>query len=100
MNHKGLDTASVASHPSPARLAAFGLGALGDDESSTIAEHLSGCERCRSLFEAVIDDSVAALCREANGRRTSTTGLLDEWLEALSPPGSLTGRSSRRPTRD
>jgi eukaryotic-like serine/threonine-protein kinase len=57
-------------HPTPIRLAAFGLGKLDEGESSSIAEHISSCEACRSLVEAVADDSLAGLFREANAQGT------------------------------
>ena len=63
------DPSDAMSHPLPSRLAAFGLGDLAEGEAVAIAEHLSTCDACRSLVEAVAADSLAGLFRRANGRR-------------------------------
>jgi tetratricopeptide (TPR) repeat protein/tRNA A-37 threonylcarbamoyl transferase component Bud32 len=61
------DTSGATRHPAPEALASFGLGRLGEDESSVIAEHISTCDACRSVVEAVADDSLAGLFRAAHG---------------------------------
>src|SRR5438309_7404506 len=80
----GLDISASTPHPLPIRLAAFGVGKLDEDESAPIAEHISICIACRSLVEAVADDSLAGLLRQAIGRGSS--GDLD---------GPSTGESGR-----
>ncbi len=68
MTVTGQQTSSTTSHPDPTSLAAFGLGKLEDGESAAIAGHIAACDACRGVVEAVADDTVAGLFRDAGGR--------------------------------
>jgi WD40 repeat protein len=70
-------------------LAAYGLGLLDEAASVPIQEHLESCAGCRAMVEAVPDDNLASLVREAAPR-----------LAALSAPESVNGPvPSEGPTR-
>ncbi len=84
MNTSAYDAAEASLHPSPASLASFGLGRL--DDESAIASHVASCEACRSVVEAVADDTLAALLRDAAGRR-SLAGAVGLGGVAASPSG-------------
>ena len=84
------DPTDDATHPPLPRLAAFGRGKLDERESAPIAEHLSACETCRSVVEAVDDDSLAGLLRRANDVATV------HHIPA-SPAGSEPGRGDSPP---
>jgi eukaryotic-like serine/threonine-protein kinase len=68
MSTSAPDTPEASLHPSPVALASFGLGRLDEDESVTIAEHVSECDTCRSVVEAVADDTLAGLFRAAGAQ--------------------------------
>jgi WD40 repeat protein len=67
-------------HPDRELLAAYGLGQLDEADSVPIQEHLDTCAGCRAVVEAVPDDTVASLVREAAPR-----------LAALPAPESVNG---------
>ncbi len=67
MNTFARDAPEAALHPSHAALVSFGLGQLAEDESSVIAEHVAGCDGCRTIVDAVAH-SFTALLRVADGR--------------------------------
>ena len=90
MNDEGLNLIIDVFHPSPVQLAAFGLGKLDFDHCSTIAEHISSCEPCRSLVEAVTDDSLVGLFRQAHGR-WSAGGLDESTRDENGRAGPLSG---------
>ena len=69
----GPQITSATTHPTAARLASYGLGRLDEPELAAIAEHLAACDACRAVVEAVADDSLALLLREAE-RRASAGG--------------------------
>ncbi|MCY2991083.1 MAG: protein kinase, partial [Planctomycetota bacterium] len=51
-------------HPPAQRLKEFGLGQLGDTESSDIEAHLSTCSTCQQIVAEAPDDSLVALLQE------------------------------------
>jgi serine/threonine protein kinase len=52
-------------HPSEEQLSTFGLGKADHEEASAIRDHLEVCGECRALVEAVPDDTLASLVRQA-----------------------------------
>lgn len=57
-------------------VAAYALGALPEEERSSLEEHLAGCERCRSELQ----------------RMTAAVDLLPTSVEQVEPPPALRGR--------
>jgi WD40 repeat protein/tRNA A-37 threonylcarbamoyl transferase component Bud32 len=74
-------------HPARELLSAYGLGQLDEADSVPIEEHLDACAGCRAIVEAVPDDAVASLVREAAPR-----------LAAL--PAAESGNGAARPQQD
>ena len=59
-------TGGTLTHPSPERLAAFGAGRLGDEESVSVEGHMAECvECCQWLNQMPGDDSYVRLLRAA-----------------------------------
>src|SRR5262245_9411584 len=67
-------------HPTPDRLAAFACGRLDDHDSAEIEDHLSACDACRAVLEALPEDSLVDQLRAAPG--PTPTHL---WVESRGP---------------
>src|SRR5262245_57360149 len=57
-----------ASHPGAGRLAAFVSGLLDPDQSAAIESHLADCDTCRTVLEALPEDTLSSLLREGAAR--------------------------------
>jgi serine/threonine protein kinase len=57
--------AKPVTHPAPEQLAAFGLGKLNEADSTSVSQHIEGCEACRRTVEGVSADTFASLVRSA-----------------------------------
>jgi anti-sigma factor RsiW len=69
-------TQNNPTHPSTDHLSAFVSGRLGESESLEIERHVTACDACRSVLEALPDGSLeclllmpSALPEEAPGER-------------------------------
>jgi hypothetical protein len=52
-------------HPTTDQLTAISRGLLDDRDSSTVEEHVAGCDACRGLLEALPEPPLAARVRQA-----------------------------------
>jgi serine/threonine protein kinase/putative intracellular protease/amidase len=53
-------------HPSPERLAAFGLGQLDPADQAEVERHVADCDSCCQVLRAVPDDTILARLRSAH----------------------------------
>ncbi len=74
MNTSAHDTPEAMLHPPADALASFGLGGLDEDEASVIAEHVSACDACRAVVDAIAGGTFAALLRDADGLQSLADG--------------------------
>ncbi|MEL6109874.1 MAG: protein kinase [Planctomycetota bacterium] len=74
----------TANHPSPEKLAAYGLGQLPPDQATLIEQHIADCERCcETVFDLSSEDTfVDMLCKAQRGPTTPTTGHDRECIRA------------------
>src|SRR5437868_9005169 len=74
----------ISTHPDADQLAAFGLGHLDPETAGALAAHVGECAECCRRLEALPDDTLIALARDAD---TASCG---ESVHApKSPPAAL-----------
>jgi WD40 repeat protein/tRNA A-37 threonylcarbamoyl transferase component Bud32 len=60
-------------HPGPELLRDFGLGLLGDADSSAIEQHLGGCAACQGALDLLTPDALVSLLRRSSVRPAAAT---------------------------
>jgi serine/threonine protein kinase/S1-C subfamily serine protease len=89
-------------HPAPERLAAFLSGRLADEDSLQIEKHLTDCDSCRQVLEAVPDASLDVVLRSpipAPGNRPEATAGLStpDGSDPAVNPAPVSERASAGP---
>src|SRR5262245_19244691 len=57
----------LPSHPDPARLRAFRVGAVSPEELTEVEAHLAGCPTCCASLQGLPDDALVELVQRSFG---------------------------------
>jgi hypothetical protein len=83
--------ANDLSHPKTEEWAAFASGQMSEDIAEEFSRHLAGCEACRTVVEALPEDTLLSLLRKPSLPEESTSASPAPKTEPPAMPPALAG---------